>query len=91
MGLRHISGYGYNALAEKNLRIFIRFKKLANITIVSESINIHRIRAVIKWKCQTSKSLCVYIYVHISDLFNMDSILWRLCDFWYCLSHTFIC
>ena len=91
MGLRHISDYVYNAMAEKSLRIFIRLKKLANITTVSESINIYIIRAIIKRKCQTSRSLCVYIYVQISDLLNLDSILWRLCDSWYRLSHSFIC
>lgn len=37
MGLRHISDYVYNAMAKKSLRIFIRLKKLANITTVSES------------------------------------------------------
>lgn len=27
----------------------------------------------------------MYVYLHISNLYNLDSILWALCDFWCCL------
>lgn len=25
--------------------------------------------------------MCVCVYLQISDLYNLDNILWRLCDF----------
>ena len=65
MGLRCFLDYVYYTLAEKNLKVFIRLKKSANIVIVPESINIYRFKAIIELKCQISRSLCVYVYLHI--------------------------
>ena len=47
MGLRYFPDYMCYTLAEKNLKIFIRLKKSANISIVPESI-IYRFKAIIE-------------------------------------------
>lgn len=62
-----------------NPKIFIRLQKSAIIIIVPESMNIYRFKAIIEMP--NFNVICVCMYLQISDLYTLDNILWRLCDF----------